>query len=85
MWRVFKEGDFSGPYFSAFGPEKTPYLDAFHAVKGFILSKKSNQMIYYDHRDKPEIWLIIKESGAIFVFTVFVGLKQIIEKSVWFW
>ena len=24
---------FSGPYFLAFGPEKTPYLDTFHAVK----------------------------------------------------
>ena len=23
---------FSGPYFSVFGPEKTPYLDTFHAV-----------------------------------------------------
>ena len=22
---------FSGPYFRAFGPEKTPYLDTFHA------------------------------------------------------
>ena len=31
-WKVFKYGVFSGPYFSAFGPEKTPYLDTFHAV-----------------------------------------------------
>ena len=23
---------FSGPYFPVFGPEKTPYLDSFHAV-----------------------------------------------------
>ena len=23
---------FSGPYFAVFGPEKTPYLDTFHAV-----------------------------------------------------
>ena len=27
-----KYGVFSGPYFPAFGPEKTPYLDAFHAM-----------------------------------------------------
>ena len=27
-----KYGDFSGPYFPAFGPDKTPYLDTFHAV-----------------------------------------------------
>ena len=27
-------GVFSSPYFPAFGPEKTPYLDTFHAVSG---------------------------------------------------
>ena len=39
-WKVFKYGVFPGPYFSVFnpntgtyGPEKTPYLDTFHAVK----------------------------------------------------
>ena len=26
----------SGPYFSAFGPEKIPYLDTFQAVKGTL-------------------------------------------------
>ena len=38
-WKVSKYGVFSGPYFSEFGmntekyrPEKTPYLDPFHAV-----------------------------------------------------
>ena len=47
-WKVSKYGVFSGPYFHIFvlnteicvfstnaekyGPEKTPYLDAFHAV-----------------------------------------------------
>ena len=38
-WKVSKYGVFSGPYFPAFGlntgkygPEKTPYLDTFHAV-----------------------------------------------------
>ena len=30
---VSKYGVFSGPYFPVFGPEKTPYLDTFHAVK----------------------------------------------------
>ena len=32
VWKVSKYGVFSGPYFPAFGPEKTPYLDTFHAV-----------------------------------------------------
>ena len=31
-WKVSKHGVFSGPYFPVFGPEKTPYLDTFHAV-----------------------------------------------------
>ena len=37
-WKISKCGVFSGPYFPAFGlntgnygPEKTPYLDTFHA------------------------------------------------------
>ena len=39
-WRVSKYGVISGPYFPVFGlntgkygPEITPYLDAFHAIK----------------------------------------------------
>ena len=38
-WKVSKYGVFRGPYFRVFGlntekyrPEKTPYLDIFHAV-----------------------------------------------------
>ena len=27
-----KYGGFSGPYFPVYGPEKTPYLDTFHAM-----------------------------------------------------
>ena len=29
---VFKYGAFSGPNTGKYGPEKTPYLDTFHAV-----------------------------------------------------
>ena len=39
VWKVSKYGVFSGPYFPVlslnkgkYGPEITPYLDAFHAV-----------------------------------------------------
>ena len=42
--KVSKYGVFSGPYFAVFsqntgkyGPEKTPYLDAFHAVRKVIV------------------------------------------------
>ena len=31
-WKVSKCGVISGPYFSLFGPEITPYLDTFHSV-----------------------------------------------------
>ena len=32
VWKMSKYGVFSGTYFPVFGPEKTPYLDTFHAV-----------------------------------------------------
>ena len=42
VWKVSKNGVISGPYFPVFGlntgkygPEITPYLDTFHAVKRF--------------------------------------------------
>ena len=45
-WKVSKCGVFFGPYFPVFGlntgkygPEKTPYLDTFHAVE---LNKTTN-------------------------------------------
>ena len=31
-----KYGVFSGPYFPVFGPEKTLYLDTFHAVLNYF-------------------------------------------------
>ena len=42
-----KYGVFSGPYFPIFGlntgkygPEKTPYLDTFHVVPGYLKAAK---------------------------------------------
>ena len=53
-WKVSKYGIFSGPYFPVFsqktakyGPEKTPYLDTFHAVRAVsssIFNKNCNQL-----------------------------------------
>ena len=34
-WKVSKYGVFSGPNAGKYGPEKTPYLGTFHAVKFF--------------------------------------------------
>ena len=46
--KVFKYGVFSGPYFPVFGlntgkygPEKTSYLDTFHAVRDLCFRKRT--------------------------------------------
>ena len=54
VWKVSKYGVFSGPYFPVFGlntgkygPEKTPYLDTFHAIRVYNsanISILDNQM-----------------------------------------
>ena len=33
LWKASKYGVFPGPNTEKYGPEKTPYLDTFHAVK----------------------------------------------------
>ena len=57
-WKVSKYGVFSGPYFSVlglntgkYGPEKTPYLDTFHAVLGSKHVSQSNQL--FELTSKP--------------------------------
>ena len=42
---VSQYGIFSGPYFSVFGPGKTPYLETFHAVFLLILDSKVPEMV----------------------------------------
>ena len=39
LHKTLKYGVFSGPYFPVFGPEKTPYLDTFHAVLATVLTR----------------------------------------------
>ena len=41
-WKVSKYRVSSGTYFPVFGPEKTPYLDSFHAVKYFPILHYNN-------------------------------------------
>ena len=38
-WRVPKYGVFSGPNAGKYGPEKTPFLDSFHAMTAFDEAK----------------------------------------------
>ena len=40
-WKVSKYGVFSGPNAGKYGPEKTPYLDIFHAMLTYRFSKNS--------------------------------------------
>ena len=51
-WKVSKYGVFSGPNTGKYGPEKTPYLDTFHAVRfalvySFILRLSLDLEIYF--------------------------------------
>ena len=39
-WKVSKYGFFSGPNTGKYGPEKTSYLDTFHAVLGEYINQK---------------------------------------------
>ena len=32
VWKVSKYGAFYGPHTGKYGPEKSPYLDSFHAM-----------------------------------------------------
>ena len=38
-WKVSKYKVFSGSYFPVFGPEKTLYLDTFHAISSEKIDK----------------------------------------------
>ena len=42
-WKVFKYGVFSGRNTEKYGPQKTPYLDTFHAVS---IIEKPTQLLY---------------------------------------
>ena len=87
-WKVSKYGDFSGPYFPVFnpntgkyGPEKTSYLDNFHAVvwQGNSICVWQSQEVIL-HEDTKELELAIKTyltlyntvSGLIFEFAIYV-------------
>ena len=39
-WKVFKYGVISGPNTGKYGPEITPYLDTFHALRLFRRQRK---------------------------------------------
>ena len=62
-WKVPKHGAFSGPYFPVFspntgkyGPEKTPNLDTFQAVREDKINCYLPNMIGDNRRSSPIIW-----------------------------
>ena len=87
MWNVSKYGVFSGPYFPAFpaylsvfspnvgkyGPEKTPYLDIFDAVK--VLEKEHKT--FSNNFDKNLV-LIEKSFGNRLSFLG--GIVKVVKK-----
>ena len=57
-----KHGVFSGPYFSVFGLEKTPYLDTFHAVLFhifFILLFLCNAIFSFSFKHSEHLLLLV--------------------------
>ena len=79
VWKKFKYGVFSGPYFPAhrldtgkYGPEETPYLDSFHAVNA--PSKKIDRFLLN----------LLKITISQFSFTSFVPAAILIcAFNVW--
>ena len=82
-----KCGDFSGPYFPVFSPntgkyrpEKTPYLDTFHAVNMLFC------VIIWEAKMKPKfifvktsVWSIFVSISYPLLFKTFTDLEQILE------
>ena len=51
-WKVSKYGVISGPYFSVFGAEITPYLNTFHALIGTCLGDSLRSDWFIQQRKK---------------------------------
>ena len=56
-WKVSKYGVSSVPYFPVFWPEKTPYLETFHAVESLYWPKVILRPIY-----TPYVSMVLKKA-----------------------
>ena len=88
-WKVSKYGVFSRPYFAAFGlntdrysvslriewPEKTPYLDIFHAVSDYW---HHSQHFFAQRLSQVLISRFIKTPGINFHYSPHQNVKHII-------
>ena len=72
-----KYGFFSGPYFSVFGPEKTPYLDIFHTV--IVLRQIILPHFYFPHcgylPGNRQQWKIVQNQN----FGYFIQIYKILH------
>ena len=57
-WKVSKRRVFSGPYFPVFGPEKTTYLDNFHAANNPVDTNQKSRVPGMIHLERPQKFLI---------------------------
>ena len=62
---------FSGPYFPVFGPEKTPFLDTFHAVEGIL----KNDFIQ-KHQDLGLVLVVMNGINRRNVTEIVIGTTQ---------
>ena len=79
-----KYGAFSGPYFPVFGPEKTPYLDTFHAVLSLHLKYRFfDSCVLSIYLYGVESWTLVTiiknhlNSFATSCYRVMVNIKRI--------
>ena len=82
LWSVFscirsKCGDFSvfSPNTGKYGPEKTPYLDTFHAVLFFILLEISMPILLYQYRN----WKLEQNQikSQLYIYSTLLSTKLI--------
>ena len=59
-------GVFSGPYFPAFGPGKTPYLDIFHTVYVHQISFRNNTLYKFNIKIYLELFVSIYPLNHLF-------------------
>ena len=69
--KVSKYVVFSGPYFPVFGPEKTPFLDTFHAVEGIL----KNDFIQ-KHQDLGLVLVVMDGINRSNVTEIVIGTTQ---------
>ena len=92
VWKVSKYGVFSHPYFPAFGPEKTPYLDTFDTVyiseiwaSEFVLISCMRLSHRKNTQSVKSAWSICIQSSKLGSFTLSREIMKKVKQTHTFW